>query len=399
MSQKVSWKLQRDFLMGLKNYIEGRVYAADKKKVFDSLNSKALLEYFKGEKKQLEISYRAIENDRIHYYSANYINIGNSGQPMKVVAGFRNVDDIVVSQVNLRKEGLYKAYHSLSSVYLTMHRVDVISDTFHEIKGTNLVKESLVPGLRSYWENAYNVTTATTSPAYLDAMLKFVDTKTLSKRMEGKNSISMEFRSQLYGWCKATYIKEDEDANGNLWHVLYCVEVIEEAHQREQMLQKMADTDPLTGIFNRRSGVNKIQKELEAGSPGAFLIMDCDHFKNINDTYGHDVGDTVLIAVSKLLNEICDKKDIIMRLGGDEFAIFTNGEKTSEDASFFWTKMRKGLDELHLPGMEDTKISVSAGLYFIKREEHISFHDIYRLADKAMYASKKTDGTILTLAN
>lgn len=376
----------------LKAYLSGRVYENDKEMFYNKLNSDELISYFKKGSKQLEISYRAISNSEIHYYSAHYICINKPNQPLKVVAGFRNVDDIVLNQIKIKEEGLYKAYEALSSIYLTMHRIDLINDTFHEIKGTKLVTSSYICGVESFKENAKKATIATTNPAFIDTMLKFVDIETLPDRLKGKNNISIEFRSNLYGWCKATYIKEDEDESGKLWHVLYTVQVIEDEHQKEALLRKMAETDPLLGIFNRRKGELKIKESLEKHEDGAFCIMDCDNFKYINDHYGHDVGDLVLITIVKNLEAICDKDDIIMRLGGDELAIYTHGKKTVDDVYGIWGKVKQSLKDLKIPQLYSTPVSMSAGLCFIKPDENVSFADIYRLADKAMYESKKIEG-------
>ena len=95
--------------------------------------------------------------------------------------------------------------------------------------------------------------------------------------------------------------------------------------RRSQDLEHAAVTDPLTGLHNRRFFDEAVHHYLEAfdriGRPLAFMLLDLDHFKSINDTYGHDVGDEVLKAVGNCLLEYTRHHDIVARLGGEEFAI------------------------------------------------------------------------------
>lgn len=84
----------------------------------------------------------------------------------------------------------------------------------------------------------------------------------------------------------------------------------------------MAQADFMTGIWNRRHGEKLIEQALRDKVKGMMCIIDCDKFKSINDTYGHAVGDEVIIAIAHTLKNACRKDDIVVRLGGDEFAMF-----------------------------------------------------------------------------
>ena len=382
----------------LQKYMENRVYHVDKDMFYTKLCAKTLLEVFRGDAKKIEFTYRVVENDGLHYYSAQYSLVSLPNRPLKIVAGFRNVDDIVLDQLKQKEDGIYKAYKALSSVYLSMYRIDLVADSFHEVKGTALVQQSLIPGNLSYKENIVLATKATTNPAYVDRLLEFVNPVTLPERMKEKNCISMEFLSKVYGYCKANYIKEDEDADGNLWHVLYAVEVIDENKKKEEILRQMAERDPLTNIYNRRYGEMKFKEKLEEKEEGIFCILDCDHFKDINDRFGHDVGDMVLIHISKCLLESTMKDDIIMRLGGDEFAIFAHGTRTKEDVDAFWKKFNEKLEQIEIPQLHGERIYLSAGVYFIGSDKKHTFTEVYKEADKAMYRSKANNGHSLEFA-
>ncbi|MDP2121539.1 MAG: GGDEF domain-containing protein [Hoeflea sp.] len=98
-------------------------------------------------------------------------------------------------------------------------------------------------------------------------------------------------------------------------------------------LSRLAETDPLTGLFNRRAFEAKVpaMRTSAAPLPTGLIICDIDHFKRVNDTYGHDVGDTVLKTVAQLLQNVAGDGAICARLGGEEFCILlpdSNGEMT-----------------------------------------------------------------------
>ena len=94
---------------------------------------------------------------------------------------------------------------------------------------------------------------------------------------------------------------------------------------RNRVLNEVSSRDTLTGLFNRGYVIEKLDSEINRavrhGSPMAVLMMDLDHFKNINDTYGHNVGDQVLQWVGKTLRESCRVYDVPGRYGGEEFCV------------------------------------------------------------------------------
>lgn len=99
------------------------------------------------------------------------------------------------------------------------------------------------------------------------------------------------------------------------------IEIVE----KSQMFLKDSEHDPLTGIYNRRGGEEKIKEFIAEGIGGLFLLLDIDDFKHVNDTYGHAMGDEILSAVSMALSSSFRSSDIIMRMGGDEFIVYAPG--------------------------------------------------------------------------
>ena len=154
----------------------------------------------------------------------------------------------------------------------------------------------------------------------------------------------------------------------------------------------------MTGLYNRGSGERKIIKLLEKKEHGLLCLIDCDKFKKINDTYGHAVGDQVIIAVSDVLKNSCREHDVVLRLGGDEFAMYIKGLTTKEQGQHFADRIFQKLDKITIPEMDkDDKVYVSLGAAFARKEEEVTFDQLYRKADAAMYTSKRFHGYCATI--
>lgn len=156
-------------------------------------------------------------------------------------------------------------------------------------------------------------------------------------------------------------------------------------------LEYEADHDPLTGLFNRRAGETRIDELIKSGRSGGFLIMDLDHFKTVNDTYGHKTGDNVLIKFAGILRSYTREADVICRYGGDEFLIyydnFTDVDTLSERCRKIISTTTQVGREL-LDDRMDAKFSVSIGVA-LATEDGANFEELLRNADKALYQIKQ----------
>lgn len=154
-------------------------------------------------------------------------------------------------------------------------------------------------------------------------------------------------------------------------------------------LEDAVNRDSLTDLFNRKNLEKFLLKEENA--TGYFLLMDLDNFKAVNDTYGHVVGDAVLIRIAKVFKEIVKDVDRICRLGGDEFAIFLSSEFTEEDIKNLCRRLIATCEfEISdiLAEYSDFKVSVSIGIS-IRPSDGDSFQELYNNADKALYLVKQ----------
>ncbi|HHY25774.1 MAG TPA: diguanylate cyclase [Desulfitobacterium dehalogenans] len=159
-----------------------------------------------------------------------------------------------------------------------------------------------------------------------------------------------------------------------------------------KMLESEMNQDSLTKAGNRRSGTHDLSrafKEYQASgrSPG-IMIFDFDFFKNINDQYGHSVGDLALIEVVKAIRGMIRSSDKIIRWGGDEFVVIFYGLQ-EKNAVAFGERILGMVSSLKIPveGGEEISLSLSIGFSFFKETDG-DFTDVVKRADKALYLSK-----------
>lgn len=162
------------------------------------------------------------------------------------------------------------------------------------------------------------------------------------------------------------------------------VDVNEEEEEKRRLIQK-SERDGLTGIYNAitaRKLITERIKSVNSNEKDALIVIDCDKFKGINDTYGHLNGDKVLINISKCMTETFRETDIMGRIGGDEFCVYMSNI-SSEDMVV--SKCQEYMDligELN-KGLNTT---VSIGISFLTNEK--SYEDLFQKADKALYDVK-----------
>lgn len=290
------------------------------------------------------------------------------------------------------------SYAALAQIYLTMHLVNVKTGNYYTIKrAKHIDKSGNIYLLDDFSGQITTVMHKLCEEKYLKDVLKFLDINTLEERLGDKNTIEDEFVGKVSGWCRHRFIKVDYDDDGNLEHVLYCIEGIDAEKQRESKLRYLSETDRMTGLYNRGSGERKIIKLLEKHQNGLLCLIDCDKFKKINDTYGHAVGDQVIIAVADALKRSCREHDIILRLVGDEFAMFILGLTTKEQAQMFAGRIFSELGKIVIPEIGDENLYVSFGAAFSLEGQPTTFDQLYRKADSAMYNSKKNKGYYATI--
>lgn len=161
------------------------------------------------------------------------------------------------------------------------------------------------------------------------------------------------------------------------------------------VLEQESITDPLTGIFNRRHLDRRLQEEVlrchRYDLLLAVLLVDIDHFKKVNDTWGHQVGDLVLKHVSRIFVEVLRQTDMVARFGGEEFVILLPHTQESESYNLA-ERLRKTVESTPLQFMSEgtlaeIRVTISIGSACLLPESDSAF-DLLERADKAMYRAK-----------
>ena len=162
-------------------------------------------------------------------------------------------------------------------------------------------------------------------------------------------------------------------------------------HQAQERIHRLAHSDALTGLDNRLSLNLRLDQLLSQTRRGqgtaAVLFLDLDHFKKINDTHGHAVGDQLLVAVANRLRELLREVDIIARLGGDEFIIVTSGAVSPDDASNIAVRLVESLSAPYTLQGKTIHSGTSVGVAMFP-SDGLDAGTLMRHADTAMYAAK-----------
>jgi diguanylate cyclase (GGDEF)-like protein len=167
---------------------------------------------------------------------------------------------------------------------------------------------------------------------------------------------------------------------------------LKKSKELENELMKQATTDPLTGLLNRRAFFDACTREIEEvhrhGNALSILILDIDKFKDVNDTYGHDVGDIVIKHIAEKMVENTRTIDYVGRIGGEEFTVLmpsTDIENAFEIADRLRSKISRDAIEIN---KFTIKVSVSIGVSEMKNKK-TDIREIMKNADNALYKAKR----------
>jgi len=190
---------------------------------------------------------------------------------------------------------------------------------------------------------------------------------------------------------KKKYVKVStspiKDKNGDVVMVVHMSSDITEIKELHQELERLAETDSLTGTYNRMKYEDIIAKELARsgrfGRPLSLIMFDIDHFKEVNDRYGHSIGDQVLKDVADIVREHKRQVDHLFRWGGEEFMIVAL-EADLEHATFLAERIRKAIEASSSHGVGNLTVSFGVTQY----KEGDTDDTLLKRADAAMYKAK-----------
>lgn len=246
------------------------------------------------------------------------------------------------------------------------------------------------------------------APAHATIFLQLFDI-TLRTKCSASMELQVQDKSNQYIWALLQLTPLVNTA-GKVYAVLGCLHNIDARKRRLQELTDLAQRDGLTGAYNRTTVESFVNRHLEPPTPkqeagqgaasrhaanpgsddarrsGALLIVDIDNFKHINDTFGHDMGDELLISMVERLRSLLQPQDLLGRLGGDEFLIYIPNAKDLDSITALAANIvRSGRHTLH--GAEQP-VTVSVGVALCGQQCR-NFKTLYKNADMALYEVKR----------
>jgi two-component system cell cycle response regulator len=153
-------------------------------------------------------------------------------------------------------------------------------------------------------------------------------------------------------------------------------DALERVRNERDNLRRDSQTDPLTGLLNRRSLQAEVSSRCQARERFGVLFMDLDHFKSVNDRHGHEMGDRVLVAVASVLKQALRPGDVVGRYGGEEFVA---------------ERLRRSVEAMLPPKGGPTRLTISIGTtVYDPRQSDERSEELLHRADMALYAAKRT---------
>ncbi|MCR5579954.1 MAG: GGDEF domain-containing protein [Pseudobutyrivibrio sp.] len=273
---------------------------------------------------------------------------------------------------------------SMAEVYEKVNLVDFekgteqpIRDPKKEIRKINLDKDN-----HTYMTTKLSERIAADQ---VEEFLKFTDISTVQSRLINKKVIWGEFIDMFTGWFRAEYITVDVDSAGIPTKVVFTTQSIDEEKRREEHLHRIAMTDELTRLYNRRSydeDISIIKKDMLTSELG-IVSVDVNGLKVANDTKGHAAGDELIKGAADCLLLSIGNLGKVYRTGGDEFMaiIYT------DDFDFIVNKIK--YNAINWAGNYSNELSLSIGYATYRDYEGSTIEELERIADALMYKDKE----------
>jgi diguanylate cyclase (GGDEF)-like protein len=169
--------------------------------------------------------------------------------------------------------------------------------------------------------------------------------------------------------------------------------ILRRAYRDQQRLAALAVRDPLTALLNRRALLPHMNQWLSWSwryeRPVGVVLLDIDHFKQINDAYGHAGGDAALVAIAEAITETVRDSDVVGRFGGDEFVVLAP-EADGDELDVLMSRLVNAVSAKALPvGGEEVRLSVSVGGAWVPGGTKVAPEILVAKADRSMYRAKE----------
>ncbi|NCB62517.1 MAG: diguanylate cyclase [Clostridia bacterium] len=314
---------------------------------------------------------------------------GEDGTPQRAVISYEDVTERREKELAYQKWSQYFETQQIDA--LGYYEYDLTKDVYSRSEGTQF--ESLPPEIGTFTDMANYIATHFVCEEDIPEYNKLFNRKNLLLwYYEGKREIHLEHRrlnekGESY-WVLGS-IQLIPDPYSDDVKAFVMIKNIDEKKKHALQLKLLSERDTLTGLFNRRMVVDKISAELQRSGQGmshAVIMLDIDHFKLLNDSFGHRFGDMVIQELAAAMQRQLRPGDFCGRLGGDEFVIFMRDIPGAAELEPRIASLSKTL-AVDYEGKG--RVSVSMGLAVSPRDG-MDFDTLYQKADVALYEAKRS---------
>ena len=306
--------------------------------------------------------------------------------------------DLLKKQVSISQEQLL-IIESLSRSYRNIYTINPETNKLAIIQLNGYITQ----GLDSHSKNTYDYTemanryiTDRVYPEDQEFMRDALSLPAIMQHLENVEEYSGSYRiieNDEVHFYQYAYTKL---RNNKIVAGFKNIDDVVKAAKEKELLISLSETDSMTNLYNRGSGERKVSESLNSERGGLFVLLDVDEFKHFNDSYGHEVGDKVLIGVAQALKKSFRERDVVFRLGGDEFAAYAETIHSKTSAKTVLERFKLNLEEIKIEELGDFPITTSIGAVVIKKGCKTSFSTVYKAADVCVYKSKDQEGTFVT---
>ena len=346
-----------------------------------------------------DVEYRLLTKDEgwKWFHAAGNIIRSAEGIPQTFVGLFIDIDENKRNEIDLMEQ--FNIVNALSRDYANILSINVTTRTVKPIKLGGFVPESFKANYskdasyETYFSEYIKNRVYSEDKAFMSQAIA-LDTiiEKLNESDEYSSSYRVEENKELH-FYEFKYMKLDVDTI--IVGVMNIDKIVNDAKEKQKLIV-LSETDQMSGLLNRMSGELKVEESLKNGKGGLFILLDIDHFKSFNDTYGHDVGDKVIISVANCLKSAFREHDIVFRLGGDEFSAYATEVHDKKIAEAIINRFIENLKTIKIAELEGISITASIGAIILPQGEAADFGDNYKLIDKGVYMSKKVEGSHVT---
>lgn len=219
----------------------------------------------------------------------------------------------------------------------------------------------------------------------------------IKSQEDGIKEAYLFFIDEEFHWLRFAIETVYEDT-GLPAYTIGKINIIDNEKKEKDILLEKAQRDSLTHIFNAETSMQMVKQslyKLRVDEKGAIFLLDVDHFKSINDTYGHLRGDKVLKAVADILSENFEREDIVGRPGGDEFIVYMKKIQNIDEIIEKCLQLNEKVQCIYLDENRYITVSIGVAVAFCNQE----YDELYQKADKALYCAKEKGRNRFEIAN